>query len=206
MCYGSYTLVINFRGGASYFLFNTSDFVYINKEAEVLENFFRWNKKSSLSSVYTKIWRRVFLVTFYVDSMWERKSTSGLCVYKTVNRGGCYYFWVLTNSNSIVSTSENVYILLKEVAVVIWQILFVNKHLWKCVYIVKRGAFCRILGLKSNASTFDKLEPFLEFSKLYFNILIIFLHHHIQSSYCFYSLNNQRQYHQICIMFRLTQH
>ena len=27
---GPYTLVINFRGGASYFSFSTSDFVYIN--------------------------------------------------------------------------------------------------------------------------------------------------------------------------------
>jgi len=34
--------------------------------------------------------------------------------------------------------------------------------------------------------TFHLLEPFMKFSNLYFNIFIIFIHRHIQSSYWFY--------------------
>ena len=54
-------------------------------------------------------------MTFYV----RRNNHLWLCVYKIVNRGGCYYSWVLTNSNSTVNTSEDVYILEKR-----WLLLF----------------------------------------------------------------------------------
>ena len=47
----------------------------------------------------------------------------------------------------------------------------------------------------------------MSFSNLYFKILFLFLHRYIQSSYCFYILNNnQNKYHQMRIMFKLTQH
>ena len=48
-----------------------------------------------------------------------------------------------------------------------------------------------------SACTFHLLEPFIKFSNLYFNIFIIFIHRHIQSSYCFYILNDQNKHHQI---------
>ena len=88
----------------------------------MLVNFVRWKeKKQPLFCVYKNM-EEVFFGDFLCWQHVGRNKHLWLCVYKTVSRGGCYYFWVLTNSNSIVSTSENVYILLKEVAVVIWQI------------------------------------------------------------------------------------
>ena len=55
-------------------------------------------KKQPLFCVYKIIEE----VVFGDNHLW-------LCVYKIINRGGCYYFWVLTNSNSTLTTSEIVY-------------------------------------------------------------------------------------------------
>ena len=66
-------------------------------------------KKQPLFCVYKNM-EEGFFGDFWRWQHVRKNKHLWLCVYKIVNRGGCYFFWVLTNSNSIASTSENVYI------------------------------------------------------------------------------------------------